>query len=674
MKPNPPSLLSWLSNLGPATRSALSSFLLLLALALGFAAPAQACTTGACVSAGPRLASLDTTRSGLLNPLLGSLLGTNLSLTVTDWNTLAAADLSALSFLTALQVSTNTSTPTDALAASVTLAQVTAALRTAAQAEVNLGLVPVLSKLQSQLAPASASIQLGKLLKVGVNPGALTGNKLNMLDLISGMVQLYNTSNMLTTPTPITVSGAALGLGSLLGSVELSAQVLEPPVYVCGPSGTAFHSAAIRVKLKVALVSIALDTAALNILPGVLGASLTLVDLEVYAEIAAGDGAIGTIDAVARSVMVQAVPGVADLYIGHFDDNVFFNRSHRLAPETDLGYSTIGELTVNGSGVGVLVKSYARGEAPFAVSALFSGSFPQTKTLSTSAAFVSNLGAQLVTNLDLKITPTLGVLDLVVLPLVKTLVSATIGTTLGSVLTVVVDPLLQLLGIGLGELEVTVNGICQVCALSGNVYNDLNNNGLKETGEAGIKSVLYAKVLTGGAVSQVAPVDADTGAYTFQYVPNGSYSLIIDTSSGNGVTATVPAGWVGTVPVSMTRTVVINNLDIGGQHFGLYGGNTEFKLLKSADKASAGPGEVILYTLVYSNEGTGSVSNLKIIDNTPAYTVFGSASCGALAAGLSACSVSSKPAVNATGAVEWTFTGTLLPGASGSITFGVMLD
>lgn len=671
--------LKFTLRLNPASAllSALSTpllTLLLLVLLLGFAAPAQACTTGACVSAGPRLASLDTTRSGLLNPLLGSLLGTNLSLTAADWNTLAQSDLNALGFLNALQVSTNTSTPSDALGASVTLAQATAALRTAAQGEVNTSLAAVLSKLQSQLAPASASIQLSKLLKVGVNPAALVGNKLNMLDLISGMAQLYNTSNMLTTPTPITVSGASLGLGSLLGSLELSAQVLEPPVYVCGPSGTAFHSAAIRVKLKIALVSIAIDTGALKILPGVLGASLTLANIELYAEIAAGDGAIGAIDAVAKSVTVQAIPGVADLYIGHFDDNVFFNRSRRLAPDTDLTYSRVGELAINGSGVGVYVKSQARGEAPFAIGAVFSGSFPQTKTLSTSAAFISNIGARLVNNLDLKIAPSLGLLDVVVLPVVKTLVSTTLGTTLGSVLTAVVDPLLQLLGVGLGEMEVTVNGICQVCVLSGNVYNDLNNNGVKESGEAGIKSALYAKVVAAGAVSQVVPVDVETGAYSFSFVPNGSYSLIIDTSGGNGVTATVPAGWVGTDPVSMTRTITISNVDVGGQNFGLYGGNTEFKLVKSADKASARPGDVITYTLVYSNEGAGSVSKLKIIDNTPAYTVFSAASCGALPTGLSACSVSSKPAAGASGAVEWTFTGSLLPGASGSITFNVMLN
>jgi uncharacterized membrane protein len=45
-----------------------------------------ACTvTGACVSAGPRLASIDTAQSALLNPLLGGLLGTSLNLATLDW-------------------------------------------------------------------------------------------------------------------------------------------------------------------------------------------------------------------------------------------------------------------------------------------------------------------------------------------------------------------------------------------------------------------------------------------------------------------------------------------------------------------------------------------------------------------------------------------------------------
>ena len=108
---------------------------------LAVCVPAQAaCTVGACVTAGPRLASVDTQKSALLNPLLGGLLGSSLSLTAADWNSLATGNVQLLGFLNALQASTNTSTPSQALAANVTLAQIAAALGVQAQAQANTSL------------------------------------------------------------------------------------------------------------------------------------------------------------------------------------------------------------------------------------------------------------------------------------------------------------------------------------------------------------------------------------------------------------------------------------------------------------------------------------------------------------------------------------------------------
>ena len=123
-------------------RGLASSAALLLACGLcaSFNAAAACTASGACLSAGPRLASVDTTKSALLNPLLGGLLGSSLNLTAADWNSLAQGEVNLLGFLTALQVQTNVSTPAQALAANVTLAQVAAALGVQAQAQVNTSL------------------------------------------------------------------------------------------------------------------------------------------------------------------------------------------------------------------------------------------------------------------------------------------------------------------------------------------------------------------------------------------------------------------------------------------------------------------------------------------------------------------------------------------------------
>ena len=105
------------------------------------------------------------------------------------------------------------------------------------------------------------------------------------------------------------------------------------------------------------------------------------------------------------------------------------------------------------------------------------------------------------------------------------------------------------------------------------------------------------------------------------------------------------------------------------------GGGASLALVKSQDNPTPLPGGRIVYTLQYSNLGSGSISALRINDSTPAFTKFVSAAClGPLAAGLTACSVTSSPAVGSSGAIEWTLTGSLLPSAAGQVSFSVDIE
>ena len=97
-------------------------------------------------------------------------------------------------------------------------------------------------------------------------------------------------------------------------------------------------------------------------------------------------------------------------------------------------------------------------------------------------------------------------------------------------------------------------------------------------------------------------------------------------------------------------------------------------LSKTVDLATARPGDTLTYTITYTNAASTPLSSIVIQDATPAYTVFTSASCGSLAPGLSACGVSTQPAVNGTGAVIWTLSGSIAPGASGSVTYRVRVQ
>ena len=102
------------------------------------------------------------------------------------------------------------------------------------------------------------------------------------------------------------------------------------------------------------------------------------------------------------------------------------------------------------------------------------------------------------------------------------------------------------------------------------------------------------------------------------------------------------------------------------------GGGSGLLLLKSQDNPTPLPGGRIVYTITYTNQSSGAITSIRINDITPAFTRFVSAAClPPLAAGLSACSVTGSPAVGATGAIEWTLSGALLPSASGQVSFVV---
>ena len=83
-------------------------------------------------------------------------------------------------------------------------------------------------------------------------------------------------------------------------------------------------------------------------------------------------------------------------------------------------------------------------------------------------------------------------------------------------------------------------------------------------------------------------------------------------------------------------------------------------------------GDTLQYRILYSNPSTASVTNLVISDATPPFTLFAAANCLSTPAGMS-CSAT-VPAVNATGGVRFTMTGSLTSGGAGIVTFDVKVQ
>ena len=98
------------------------------------------------------------------------------------------------------------------------------------------------------------------------------------------------------------------------------------------------------------------------------------------------------------------------------------------------------------------------------------------------------------------------------------------------------------------------------------------------------------------------------------------------------------------------------------------------KITKEVDLAQALPGATLTYTITYANNGDDPVTTIEVIDSTPAYTTFASATYSTpLPNNLSGCTITA-PAVGETGAIKWVFTGSLDPGQTGTVSYTVTID
>ena len=181
------------------------------------------------------------------------------------------------------------------------------------------------------------------------------------------------------------------------------------------------------------------------------------------------------------------------------------------------------------------------------------------------------------------------------------------------------------------------------------------NCGATVTGVAGGSSFTVSNFsLTGNAscvtyVAVTTPTPAQLGSFT-NTIPAGAIV------SPGGLTNFLPASANITVAaVSLSLSKVVRDLTTGGTN---------------TTAGSANPGDTLLYTLTYTNTSPFPESNLVLHDTVPANTTFVSAACGTLGAGLTGCTPSGPTA----GVVTWTLTGSLNPGASGTVTLTVTVQ
>jgi uncharacterized repeat protein (TIGR01451 family) len=185
------------------------------------------------------------------------------------------------------------------------------------------------------------------------------------------------------------------------------------------------------------------------------------------------------------------------------------------------------------------------------------------------------------------------------------------------------------------------------------LYLDSNCNGVLDAAEPVLSAAQASSA--GTPLCVIVKLNAPPGA------PTGAQSVL---------TLQASLAYSGATPA---LTVLLSNEDLTTVSGGASAGPA-LALVKSQDTASLLPGGRINYTLSYTNQGSTTITSLRISDFTPAYTRFTSAACvGPLPAGLTACNVTLSPAAGASGAIEWLLSGSLLPSASGQVTFAVDL-
>lgn len=145
-------------------------------------------------------------------------------------------------------------------------------------------------------------------------------------------------------------------------------------------------------------------------------------------------------------------------------------------------------------------------------------------------------------------------------------------------------------------------------AIKGTVYLDANRNGTLDANESGANiNNLFVKAFLGSATTaaQAVAVDAATGAFSFDNLTPGSYTLVLDDNNNlTDKTPAFPAGFVGTESPNGTRTVTVGNQTILSQNFGLFNGAQISGSVTEDNGAGAGTGIAGVKVNLTKTDGT----------------------------------------------------------------------
>ncbi|NNN25835.1 MULTISPECIES: pilus assembly protein TadG-related protein [Pseudomonas] len=419
-------------------------------------------TAMAGISAGSGVLSLDSTNSPLLNALLGGLLGTTINLDLVTYQGIAGANVSLLALsqqLKAAGVNLELGKIDSLLGANVTAAQLLQAMVNAADAS-QLANVNT-SLLRTALATINvptANLTLGQILSV-VAPDSVRDTALsagvNLLDLLMATAMVANKNNA------VNVDLKGKNIAGVVPTVKL--QVISPPTIAIGYPGKD-SAGNWRTVAKNAQVQLIVGANA-----NLLGLNLVNLALNLRVGVAEGYAALDSIQCggvgQSTTVNVKARPGVASANI---DANVSLLSG---ASGSLLGVTITNTATgASGSSASAGTQFAIPGEQSLSFTVNGPSDLPSAVTR-VQSPLGSSLGAGLASlgnSLSIKVTAggncnaiilvswLLCALSSIVNSLADLMLNLTsgLGTLVSALGQQLIDPLLSLLGIQTGILDV----------------------------------------------------------------------------------------------------------------------------------------------------------------------------------------------------------------------------
>lgn len=378
----------------------------------------------AAFSAGSFTASLSSEQSTLLNKLLGGMLGAPLNLDVLTYRGIANTRITLQDILA---VSGQVGTLQGLLNTDMQVGDLLALFANAANQSgvADLQIVAAMQTI-ANLAVNQASVRLGDILAVTTpDASAAATVGLNALSLISTTAMVANGQHALTIPLAINIPS--------ITSINAQVTIVEPPQLAIGPAAgegalcTTVRTAQVRAKVGV-LVNIPL---------------LASIDLALGAEVAPGSAGLRTIvqDDGESEVTIEAKPGIAALVLSNNDGTGLARISTLLGlPLASIGLN-LPLQPANAQTLEYTVENPVRNHLP--------------QTQSVASPLGSSLGNALAQPNLLNVT-LLGMLDL---GIVSNVVSTIISPLLSEIGRVLLDPLLNLLGIRVGGMDITLEDV-----------------------------------------------------------------------------------------------------------------------------------------------------------------------------------------------------------------------